>query len=421
MIRRIFIYAIFIAYFTLNTSAYAQTAMEINCIPIERVYSSKKAIDSISKIENKEVSIVNNFNNMFLDAEVSGQVKIMYGDYNYKNKNDTYATAIGGIIKYELASLNGFNVGGAIYTSRDVSFATGTGINHNSEASSQSGSYTEIAEAYINYKYKDFNFRAGRQLLATPLADNDDQRMIQNTFEAYVATFNINGFEIMAGSIQNWQGFDAGLETPWAKTGENGTYFGGVTYDDGVALNLWYYNITGNTNAFYFDGGFEYSLSEDIVLYTVVQFLDESELSQSGTEATIYGGLLELTVYGIGFNIAYDKALINKNKSSFTGTGGGALFTNMDTIGLDNVANNSDAEAIVCGIVYSVNDFEFLYAYGDFLSESEHVKEQNIGMEYNLNDEFLVTGVYVMQEDLKQDTKTDFDFDRFQLIVNYNF
>ncbi len=421
MIRRIFIYAIFMAYFTLNTSAYAQTAMEINSIPIERIHSSKKAIDGISKIENKEVSIVNNFNNMFLDAKVSGQVKIMYGDYNYKNKNDTYATAIGGIIKYELASLNGFNAGGAVYTSHDISFATGTGINQNSEPSSQSGSYTEIAEAYINYKYEDFNFRVGRQLIATPLADNDDQRMIQNTFEAYVATYNLKGFEIMAGCIQRWQGFDTGLETPWVKTGDNGTYFGGVTYNDGVSFNLWFYNITGNTNAFYFDGGFEYSLSEDMVLHTVVQFLDESELNQSGTEATIYGGLFELTVYDIGFNIAYDKALINKNKSSFTGTGGGALFTNMDTIGLDNLANNSDAEAIVAGIVYSVNDFELLYAYGNFLSKTEHIKEQNIGMEYNLNDEFLVTGVYVMQEDLKKDTKTDFDFDRFQLIVDYNF
>ncbi len=114
MIQRIFIYAIFMAYFALNTSVYSQTAMEINSIPIERLNSSKKAIDGISKIENKEVSIVNNFNNMFLDAKVSGQVKIMYGDYNYKNKNNTYATAIGGIIKYELASLNGFNAGGAV-------------------------------------------------------------------------------------------------------------------------------------------------------------------------------------------------------------------------------------------------------------------------------------------------------------------
>ena len=48
-----------------------------------------------------------------------------------------------------------------------------------------------MAEAYINYKYDTLNFRAGRQVLNTPLADSDDICMIQNTFEAYVATYNL--------------------------------------------------------------------------------------------------------------------------------------------------------------------------------------------------------------------------------------
>jgi len=417
-----FISALLLAHLTLSAGVHTHTQKGTqNTVSNERSHSARKAIDSVAKIEEKEVSIVDNFKSIFSDAKVSGQVKTVYGEYNYKNKNDTYSTAIGGIIKYELASLNGFNAAAAVYTSHDIPFATGEGVKQNSELSSKSGSYTEMAEAYINYKYEDFNFRAGRQVLNTPLADSDDIRMISNTFEAYIATYNFKGLEVMAGSIQSWQGFDAGLEAPWVETGDNGTYFTGVSYSDGLEFNLWYYNITGQTNAFYFDGGFEYPLNEDIIVHAMVQFLDESELNQSGVQATIYGALFEFVVHGIGFNIAYDKALVNKNKESFSGTGGGTLFTSMDTMIIDNIAKNSDAEAIVGGIVYSMHDFGFLYACGEFTSETEHVREQDMSIEYNVNDEFLVAGVYVIEDDLKQTSKTDYDWDRFQLIVNYNF
>lgn len=420
--KKIFISIMLIICLSLNTLADTYVSSKINSTDSsQRLHSARKAIDSLVKIEGKEVSIVDDFKNMFTDAKLSGQVKTIYAGYNYTNQNDIYATAIGGILKYELASLNGFNAGVAVYTSQDLPFATGAGAKQNSELSSSLGSYTEMAEAYINYKYEEFNFRAGRQVLETPLADSDDIRLISNTFEAYVGTYSFDALEIMAGSIMSWQGFDTGLETPWVKTGDKGTYFAGVNYNNGIEFKLWYYNITGLCNALYFDIGLQYPIKEDIILHTLVQYLNESELNQSTTEATIYGGLFELIVHGIGFNIAYDKALVNKNKKSFSGVGGGALFTNMDTMILDNIANNSDAEAIVGGLVYKVSDFGFLYAYGDFVSETAHVTEQDLSIEYSVNDEFIVAGIFVIQEDLKNKTKTNYDWNRLQLIVNYNF
>ena len=389
----------------------------------KRVHSPRKAIDSVAKIEQKEISIVGSMQHMFSDAKVSGQIKSIYADYNYKKdaQSDTYTTAIGGIIKYELASLYGFNAAAAVYTSHDLNFATGTDIHQNPELSSKKGYYTEMAEAYLNYKYNDFNFRAGRQTLDTPLADSDDIRMIQNTFEAYIATYNLNGFKFMAGNIQHWQGYDAGLEEPWSKTGKNGTNLVGVKYHNKLELSAWYYNITGVTNAFYIDGGVEYPFSKDVTLHAMVQYLHESELDKSSIQSSVYGALLELVFHGIGFNISYDKALQKMGKKSFSGTGGGTLFTSMDTMILDNIAQDSDAEAIVGGFTYDYHEFGLLYAYGDFSSDSEHMKEQDIGAQYNVNDEFLVAGVYAIENDRKHKQKTDYDWNRFQLLVNYNF
>ncbi len=375
----------------------------------------------MTKLEVKEVSQVEDFASMFINAKISAQAKVMYGAYDNKSSDDTYATAVGGLIKYELASFYGLNAAVAFYGAQDISFITGSGVNHNNELSSSSGSYTQMAEAYINYKYENFNFRVGRQPLSTPLADSDDVRIIQNTFEAYIATYTLSGFEFMAGSIQNWQGFDAGLDDPWQKTGDNGTYFSGVTYKDGLEFNLWYYNITGKTNAFYFDGGFEYPINKEIILHTMVQYLDESALNNSGIQATIYGALFELVIHGLGINIAYDKALVNNNKVSFSGTGGGTLFTGMDTMSLDVIAINTDAEALVGGIVYDINRLGFLYAYGDFSSKNEHLSEHNLGMTYDVSDDLLLAGIYTQQEDIKHKNKTNFDFDRFELLLNYDF
>lgn len=411
------------------------TCIAVNLLAVEidekrdRIHSVRKAVDSVGKLEKKDVSVVDNFRKMFSDGKVSGQVRTIYAGYDQKDiaVKDTYATAIGGILKYELAEYNGFNAGVAFYTSHDIGALTGSADEQNPELSSSAGSYTDMSEAYINYRYEDLNFRAGRQTLDTPLADSDDIRMIQNTFEAYVATYNFNGADFIAGNIQSWQGIDAGLDDSWIGVGENGVNFGGVTYHDGLEFNAWYYNITEITNAIYLDLGLEYKIDDNMMIHTVVQYLNETELERSGYSANIYGALFEYVIHNIGFNIAFDKALKQKGASSFSGTGGGSMFTSMDTMIIDEIAEDRDALAVVAGISYSINDFGFLYAYGDFKGDENslgikaHIVEQDIGFEYNVNDEFVVAAIYVIEEDKESAVKTQNDWNRAQVMVKYDF
>ena len=249
--RKIIKVSLFCLSFVAALSASEQTTEDE-----KRLHSVRENIDKEAVMQTKEVSVTDNLKHMFKDAKVSGQIRMMYAGYEQKEQNvaNNHATALGGKLKYELAELNGWNGGVAFYTSHDLNFASGNNTYHNNELSSSDGSYTQLAEAYVNYKYKDFNFRAGRQILDTPLADSDDIRMISNSFEAYVASYNYNGFSFMAGNIQSWQGYDADLDTPWEKTGKNGTNFGGVAYNDVWELNLWYYNVTDIVNAIYLDG-----------------------------------------------------------------------------------------------------------------------------------------------------------------------
>ena len=395
----------------------------------DRIHSVRKAVDSIGKLDEKEVSIVDSFRNMFIDGKVSGQVRSVYAGYNQKESGvkSSYATALGGIIKYELAEFNGFNAAAAVYTSHDIPLLSGADLKHNSELSSSEGSYTDIAEAYINYKYQNFNFRAGRQPLDTPLADTDDIRMIKNSFEAYVATFDYTGLTFMAGYIQSWQGVDAGLDDKWVLAGIDGTNFGGVSYSDGFEFNLWFYNITQLTNALYMDVGLQYDMTDAIVLHLGAQYLSETTLDNSGIAADIYGGFFELVFHDIGFNAAFNKSQKNVNKQSFSGTGGGTMYTSMDSMIIDNIANDRDVLAYVLGISYSIDYFRFIYAHGDFVGGKntqgvkEHILEHDIGFSYDVNDEFLVSAIYTISQDQENINKSEYDFERVQLMVNYNF
>lgn len=396
---------------------------------IGRLHSVKNVISDVTRMQEKEVSIVENFKHMFEDAKVSGQLRVMYAGYNQKSADiaDTYATAVGGILKYELASLNGFNAAVSAYTSNDISFASGSGIHHNNELSSSQGEYTTLGEAYINYKFNDINVRLGRQQLDTPLADSDDIRMIQNSFEAYTLAYEDEDFHFLAGHISTWQGIDADLDRGWITAGTNGSNFVGMAYSQMYEINVWYYNITELTNAVYTDVGVNYFVNNGFLIHAMAQFLNENELNQSGYDADIYGGMLEFAFDGLELKVAYNTTDTSKNRQTFSGTGGGTLYTSLDTMTLDDIAIDRRAQAIVSAISYNYDNLNLFYAYGAFFGEENsdgikaYIVEHNIGLEYNVNEKFILSAIYVVEEDRHSRVKSENDWNRAQLMIHYNF
>ncbi|MDD2651802.1 MAG: hypothetical protein PHX44_01975 [Sulfurimonas sp.] len=368
---------------------------------------------------------------MFEEGKVSGNIRAIYAGYNQKQlgEDDVYATALGGYLKYELSELDGFSAAAAFAVSHDLGFATGErGSKQNDELSSSNGEYNTLSEAYLNYSYNDFNFRAGRQLIDTPLADSDDIRMIQNTFEAYIATYETLNFNFMAGKLEKWQGTDAGLDNGWVKTGEDGTLFGGITYSkDTMEANAWYYNISKLTDATYLDAKFGYEISDDLSILGAVQYLRENEIDNSGTKASVYGLLAEVSAYGFTLNAAYNNSQKESGKASFSGFGGGALFTSMDSMILDAITMDRGAKAVVAGFTYNYNNLKLMYAYGDFkgnansLGAKEHIIEQNIGCEYTLQKELMLAVVYVKDRDKEHSYSNGGNWENMRVLLSYNF
>ena len=417
----------------LITISFTLLASSLNAIECKKEVQDLKSVRDIiqtgSKMPQKDITLVDGFRAMFHEGKVSGQLRSVYVQNDLETATNTYATAFGGLLKYETAKFNGVNLGFAMNYSEDISNISGDNGKgkRSDELSSSNEKYAQLSEAYIAYEGCVLDYKLGRQIVDTPLADSDDIRMIPNTFEGIVAQYPSDVFDVTLGFLNRWQGVDAGLDDEWVKTGEDGTTFIGVSYKGVVQSSLWYYNISEQNNAIYADLAYTFEFSETSSLSASIQYLNETEISNSGIEANIFGALFEYTLKDLTFGFAYNTSAKEKGKSSFSGFGGGTLFTNMDTMILDEITQDREASSYVGGVSYALGDFSLLYAYGNFkgendsLGDKEHIVEQDIGVEYNYNDELVAYIMYVASEDKLNSLSTDNDWNHLRVMVNYNF
>lgn len=125
----------------------------------------------------------------FKDGKVSGQIRAFYINRDYSGASTVQrdGLTLGGYLKYETDSLYGFSAGAAFYTTNKMDSKSSTATENDLTLFGSNGdNETYLGEAYLQYKYGNTAFKAGRQKLDTPLAGLDDARMLPSLFEAYV-------------------------------------------------------------------------------------------------------------------------------------------------------------------------------------------------------------------------------------------
>ena len=419
--------------------------------------SVRKKIASVGAPKIVHGDEVNNFHDFFTKGKASGQFETMYSGYEEHGMNatnaDPYSSAIGGQLKFDTAHWNGLGAGVEFTTVQEIKALSGDN-NDGERASmmvSSKGNYTEVSQSYLEYFNNDFTFRVGRQLIDTPLADSDDIRIVNNTFQAYIATYETDSISIMAGFLEKWQGTDTGLvnnsyapasTNAWQNTGKDGTYFVGINYEnDLLHLGAWYYDISdtdadnsmgasiGN-KSIYVDATLHAISGDNLTLDVSAQYLNQSEDGNSGTDADIYGFMLKAEIYDLNILTAYNSRNADDDKTSFSGFGGGTLFTNMDNMIIDAISGG-DVDAYVFGATYAIKDVIIGYAYGKFERDDtatlakEDIVENNVAAEYAASDNLTFFAIVTVDED-ERNTATNAinnsgDFTNMRVSASYNF
>ncbi|MCD6172902.1 MAG: OprD family outer membrane porin [Sulfurimonas sp.] len=289
--------------------------------------SSANAADDLSSI--------------FSEGKVSGQIrefsisrsvdKSAGGDYTRT------ANAVGGYLKFETADYKGLSLGTALYTTNgfgldsprdDYTEVDPTLLGKDNE------SYSILGEAYLQFKYDNTTFKAGRQKLNTPMMGADDVRMIPNLFEAYVLTnTDLADTVLMAAHVTKFAqgtfgraygggilsatgGYSAVDSKDQVGDFENmGTYavdestsgvsIASATYTgiDKLKIQLWDYYAYDIVNIIY--GQVDYSwnclLTDSVKPFASAQFIKEDDIGDKQLKAIGGDGEIDSFYYGLKF------------------------------------------------------------------------------------------------------------------------
>lgn len=373
------------------------------------------------------------------NGRVSGQIRAgnIYVNPELTGHPTLNSTAIGGVLKYESDKLYGFQMGVAFYTTHAIDALTNEGDDGqmNDELFGENGNYTLLAEAYVNYKYGNLQLRIGRQLIDTPYADSDDIRMTPNTFEALLATYSYEDFIFWGGYLTHWQGPDAGSYAfgDFTEDGDAVALLATTYAVDNLEASLWYYYAEHIAHIFYGDIASNYMLGA-FKLTGALQVASQSEIEQSGIDASLYGAKAGVEYAGFTLGFAYNRLIVDETKEYFGGFGGGVGFINMFEMTAGVFTAQQSASGWKATLSYDFESFgidglSLTYDYGLFRGDREYeAREHNLILAYeplqSWDIEFVYDCIDDREQNLAQDslgTQIDYSLDRVLVRANYNF
>lgn len=394
------------------------------------------ATDMYGAVDNNSTEQRAMSEDIFSLERVTGQLRLgyIYVDPKFSGEATSYSTALGGQLKYESARYGGFGVGLAFYTSHALDPLSGEEMDgkFNDELSTVDGHYDLLAEVYVDYLMDDFQIRIGRQVIDTPYMDSDDIRMTPNTFEGLMARYSHEELSIDAGYMTKWQGPDAGVyKFVDLVDGGDGIAMVGMRYESGdIESNLWYYYADNIANIVYADTKYSYKLSDKTTLTSGAQVANQSELDDSGIDATLFGAMTELGYGDFMLGLAYNRLIVDSDHEYFGGFGGGVGFVNMFEMTAGVFSFHQSATAWKLSLSYDLSNLGFdnlciSYDYGDYKGDVKHeASEHNLIVTYEPSDDWNIEITYDKIEDMDRDISSehvDYGVDRVLARVNYNF
>ncbi len=395
-----------------------------------------------SLCESCSIDNVDSFDKAVSAGELTGHLRLAYIHQNddAPNTDATYATSIGGELKYETARYYNTSLALSTYVSQKVSPLSGDfnkGTLNLDFFNADGSSFAYLGEAYADYHNKGFDVRLGRQKLDTPLNDRDDIRMLPNTFEALTVGYGgIKDFVFVGGYIHRWAGFDSGddiskfkdIPGDIAENGEHGSYVAllGVMNEsfENIELQAWYYGFDKLTDVVYIDGVYEETYSNDTSASFGLQFADYSERDSSKVEGTVYGAMTSASYKPVTLTVAYNSVIDSRTEENIViGYGGGPYFSSMEEMTIDKI---NDAQAYVASIdLEPLNGLVLSYAFGHFDGKVTAVdveyEEHDVILTYQFYEKLDIEASYADIQDKKQSGADNAGYNRTLVRMNYNF
>jgi hypothetical protein len=260
-------------------------------------------------------------------SKIDGNFRSYFNTRDYDVKTDESALSVGGALRVNTGSINGFNLGLGFYAAQDL----GTNSSDAAKVNKRLGSELEVlGEAYVNYTAGDTSVTVGRQKLNTPFANSGDAFIIPFSFEGtsivYKGISNVILEVDYINSIKNRNSStftDVGTWTANRFSAESSDsdstiILGGTYTKDALKVQVWYYDFDNMFNSTYLQANYALSAVGATKPFVAVQYGTQGE---SGDEilGEIKSSLLGIQA-GVGFaqsklTLAYNT--VSENSGAF--------------------------------------------------------------------------------------------------------
>ncbi len=329
--------------------------------------------------------LANSLSEAFEKLEVKGEIKAAYSDSNFLGASESEdITALGGSLGIVTGDFYGLSAGvtfqaSTVLTDDFNAVTAGPQIDH------LDASGARLSEAYLQYKFSNTSFKAGRQYIYTPLVSTaldgkSSESIIKDSFNAYILTnTDLPNTTLVAGYVNKYQAksssttddigdFENFLDGAYTIYAKNDSI-------ENLTLQAQYLNISGVTSSddkdvFYLQA--DYKLGHHTLSAQYLNSTDKSQASNAqdgelfGLKATGPLGLGNLG-YLVAFNASTDD-----DGDAFVGAGSGTTdtpFTAMPVHG-GGVPSRPDTNTIVGAIVIPFSSFTFIPYGGKSMSSS---------------------------------------------------
>ncbi|MCJ7764357.1 MAG: hypothetical protein MUP09_00235 [Thiovulaceae bacterium] len=331
-------------------------------------------------------------------------------DFNV-DENKRAATAFGGIIGFDTASLYGCSLRIATYASQKVHALTSSdpGSQNSQLFDAQGNAYVYIGEAGIVYKNTLFQAMAGRILIDTPYADSDDIRMSPNSFQGGWGALDIsNDLQAQAYFLTRWAGVDSGDDQnvfkPLIDEGY-GVAGGALIYKPNEnRISFWYYNMDKVSDVFYIEASGEQFVTGDFHIEWGVQGAHIRERSASGIDGDVIGTVLISKYKRAYFGIAYNQVFTGNNASVSDGFGSGPYYTSLDKQTIANVSAlvpGKDLNAYRLNLGFELTpvgikglNIELLHGHFTLADSPVEIEENDAALSYDITDRWHRESIY---------------------------
>ncbi len=336
--------------------------------------------------------------NMFRYADAYGKIRLGYYGAHFKEQTTRYqnsfGTAVGGILGIKTASFHGLNLNAATYVSQDLPFLYDTDKRSYDFLTTGGESYAYLAEASINYTSKFFEVKIGRFAVDMPYANTDDLRMSQNSFEGVWG--NVHYSDTLSSQvffIQRWAGFDsqdedAGLnQNEFKKLVAGGRGMLGASivyrYNDESEASVWYHDIDKMASILYTEINGVTHFSKSIHLDYGAQYAHIMEQEDSNVDGDVSGAMVIVHYDAFFAGIAANFAQVEANNYVTDGFGGGPYFTSLDEATIAFASETSPGKDVdmyrySLGVDLERYDSSLEYAYGIMRTSDNKLEEHDL-------------------------------------------